>query len=140
MRSITSILLAVLVLVTSTSFRLDTHLCGGSVQSWSLFGVAAGCGMEMDRAVEKCANHAGAVLVSEPCCADHDIQFKGQELNTLVSAPLSVAVAYQPVVALLFTDHLGPVLAAAPIAASLHFWPPPLSGREVLERVSRLLI
>ena len=140
MRSFTSILLAVLVLFTSTSFRLDAHLCGGTVQSWSLFGEAAGCGMEMDRALEGCANHAGAVIAAKPCCADHALRFIGQELNTSVSAPLAAAVAHQPVVVLPLTDHLGPVLAAAHVAVLLHFRPPPLSGREVLARVQSLLI
>jgi hypothetical protein len=78
-RSISSIALALLVLLSSTSFMVGMHFCGGHVQDVALFTKAKPCMMEMK--TPPCHKQA------EPCCADETIVHKGQEFKASAAQP-----------------------------------------------------
>ena len=65
-RSISAVVLAVLVLLSSTSFMVGMHLCQGEIQNVALFSKADGC--EMEQRLPPCHRHEKA-----PCCDDETI-------------------------------------------------------------------
>jgi hypothetical protein len=85
LRSILSSTFAILVLLSSSSFMVGIHLCGGQVQNIAVFTQADGCGME--KKMPPCLRHE-----SKPCCEDetivHDAQdFKGNMSQIGIAAP-----------------------------------------------------
>ncbi len=97
LRSILSIAFAFLVLVSSTSFMVGIHRCGGQVKNVSLFNKAAGC--EKEQQVPPCHRHD-----TPPCCQDvtviHEHQdFKG-EIAQLDFSGFPVGEALQSLVVL----------------------------------------
>jgi len=62
-RTISPVLLALLVLISSTSFMVGMHLCMGDVQSVAVFAKAEGC--EKEQNLPPCHRHQTA-----PCCED----------------------------------------------------------------------
>lgn len=97
LRSILSIAFAFLVLVSSTSFMVGIHRCGGQVQNVALFTKAAGC--QQEQQVPPCHRHD-----TPPCCQDvtviHEHQdFKG-EIAQLDFSGFPIGDVLQPVVVL----------------------------------------
>jgi hypothetical protein len=87
-RTISAILLALLVLVTSTSFMVGMHLCQGEVQNVALFSKAEAC--EKEQSLPPCHRHTKA-----PCCEDETIVHRGDDFKSSpdqfhLSAPLLV--------------------------------------------------
>lgn len=78
-RSILSIALALLVLISSTSFMVGMHFCGGHVQDIALFSKAEPCMMELK--TPPCHKQA------EPCCDDETVVHKGQEFKAQAAQP-----------------------------------------------------
>lgn len=81
-RTISSIVLALLVLVSSTSFMVGVHLCMGDVQNVALFTKAPSCPNE--RQVPPCHRHT-----PDPCCEDEVLTHEAEELK-LSSASITV--------------------------------------------------
>src|SRR5688572_20623693 len=81
-RTISSILLAMLVLLSSTSFIVGMHICMGEVQNVAIFEKAEGCAME--KQLPPCHRHAKA-----PCCEDELVVHNGDELKLLELLALS---------------------------------------------------
>src|SRR5688572_20207148 len=95
-RTISSILLALLVLMSSTSFMVGVHFCMGEVQSVALFSKADGC--EEEKKLPPCHRHQSA-----PCCEDEAVVHSGDDFKTSASGVLldaisSVAIEKSPVV------------------------------------------
>ncbi len=95
-RTISAYLLALLVLMSSTSFMVGLHFCGGDVQHIALFSKAEKCAME--KVVPPCHKH-----LQEPCCADETIihegdDFKASVAKIHVAAPDFSVVEHFPVV------------------------------------------
>lgn len=65
-KAISSVLLAMLVLVSSTSFMVGMHLCRGEVQNIALFKKADAC--EQEQKLPPCHAHKTA-----PCCEDEAV-------------------------------------------------------------------
>jgi hypothetical protein len=85
-RTISAILLAFLVLVTSTSFMVGMHFCQGEVQNVALFSKAKAC--EKEQSLPPCHRHTKA-----PCCEDETIVHRGDDFKSSpgqfhVSAPV----------------------------------------------------
>jgi hypothetical protein len=87
-RSISAVLLALLVLVSSTSFIVGFHICMGEIQNVALFTKADSC--EKEKSLPPCHRHQKA-----PCCADETFFHKGDDFKASidhyhVSAPAPV--------------------------------------------------
>jgi hypothetical protein len=65
-RSISAVILAIMVLVSSTSFMVGMHLCMGEVQNIALFSKADSC--EKEESLPPCHRHTKA-----PCCEDETV-------------------------------------------------------------------
>ena len=76
-RAISSILLAILVLVSSTSFMVGLHFCKGQIQNIALFTKADGC--EKEKKLPPCHRHLKA-----PCCADKTVVHNGEDFKASV--------------------------------------------------------
>jgi hypothetical protein len=77
-RSISAVLLALLVLVSSTSFMIGMHFCMGEVQSIALFSKADSC--EKEQNLPPCHRHERA-----PCCADETVIHKGDDFKASIA-------------------------------------------------------
>ena len=117
-RSISAVLLAVLVLVSSTSFMVGMHICMGEVQNIALFGKADSC--QKEKALPACHKH-----MKPACCEDETVfheatDFKGsiEHIHIDVPAPTDIE---QPVVL------ISEVIPASPIARTQYYnYDPPL--------------
>lgn len=67
---ITSLLLALLVLLSTFSFTVETHYCGDFLMDISFIGQADDCGMEMEKK---------SFYKKKNCCKDEVITAKGQD-------------------------------------------------------------
>ncbi len=79
-KSIVSSMLALLVLVSSSSFMVNMHFCGGHVQSVSLIEDAASCPMEVQ--LPPC--HKKMAIKKSGCCEDKHVAFEGKDFNAQV--------------------------------------------------------
>lgn len=117
-RTISSILLATLVLVSSTSFMVGLHICMGEVQNVSIFSKADECDMEKN--IPPCHRK-----MQEPCCDDETIVHEGNEFKASVahiqlSAPAPVDITTPAVL-------ISEVIPAAPFARPPYYnYDPPL--------------
>ncbi len=73
-------MLALLVLVSSSSFMVNMHFCGGHVQSVSLIKEAAQCPMEVQ--LPPC--HKKMDAKKSGCCQDKHVAFEGKDFNTQI--------------------------------------------------------
>ena len=120
-RFISGILLANLILVSSTSFMIGVHRCGGHVMNIALFDKAPGC--EMSQNLPICHLH-----MKVACCEDQTIIHKGESLKISLSqvhfhAPTSLSVVHPPV----FISEVFPDNLLAQLKYS-HYDPPPRSA------------
>lgn len=83
-RSIAAVALAILVMVSSTSFMVGMHLCMGEVQNIAFFSKAEGC--EKEQSLPPCHRHTTA-----PCCEDETVIHKSDDLKAGI-AHMHVAV------------------------------------------------
>jgi len=117
-RSISAVLLAILVLVSSTSFIVGIHFCMGEMQNIALFGKAGGC--EKESALPACHKH-----MKPACCEDEAVyhegnDFKGSIEQISLAAPLAMDIEQPPVL-------LAEVIPGSPIARThYHNYDPPL--------------
>jgi len=81
LRTIVSLTLAALVLVASSSFTVNMHLCGGSVQSVSLIEKAKPCPMEVK--VPACHKQK---IKRVSCCDDEQLTYEGKDFKVLESS------------------------------------------------------
>ena len=77
-RSILSLVFAVLVLFSSSSFIVGIHLCAGHVQDIALFTHAEDCGMEA--AIPICHKPA-----SKPCCENKAVVHDGDDFKASIN-------------------------------------------------------
>lgn len=78
-RAIGSILLAWLVLMSSTSFIVGIHLCMGGVENVSFMAHADAC--EMEKQQPPCHQSA-----PEPCCADETVIHDSSDFKSALSS------------------------------------------------------
>jgi hypothetical protein len=122
-RAISSILLAFLVLVSSTSFMVGIHLCAGEVQNVALFAKAEGC--EMEKSQPPCHRHMKA-----PCCEDEtvihssdDVKSSVFHVNIMAPAPVDMD---QPLVL------ISEVIPTAPFSRIKYYnYDPPLRSYDI---------
>ena len=117
-RSISAVLLALLVLVSSTSFMVGVHLCMGEVQNIALFGKADSC--EKEQSLPPCHRHTKV-----PCCDDETVIHEADDFKA------SVAHYHVPVPAPMDIEQplilISEVIPTAPLACfRYHNYDPPL--------------
>ncbi len=81
LHKIASVSLAFIVLLSSFSFTVNKHICGGKVANTTLFVSADTCGMEMNVCEKDSSNSKEASIQKEPCCKDISTTLQGQENN-----------------------------------------------------------
>lgn len=117
-RSISAVLLAILVLVSSTSFMVGMHICMGEVQNITLFGKADSC--QKERALPACHKH-----MKPACCEDAVVYHEASDLKASVQhvhidAPVAVDVVHALV-------PIGEVIPAAEVSRTQYYnYDPPL--------------
>lgn len=74
-RTISSIVLSLLVIVSSSSFMVGIHLCSGNIQDVALFTKANSCANE--KKMPPCHKQE-----STPCCEDQAIIHEGQDIKS----------------------------------------------------------
>ena len=77
-RSISATLLAVLVLVSSTSFTVGMHFCMGEVKNIALFGKAESC--QREKALPACHKH-----MKPACCKDEVVYHEGTDFKASIA-------------------------------------------------------
>lgn len=78
-QKISSIFMALLVFLSTTSFMVDKHYCGDMLVDVSLFTHAKTCGME----VQKPSGSSECEITTKSCCSDETLIIKGSdELKT----------------------------------------------------------
>lgn len=75
LRTISSIILCLLVIISSTNFMVGIHLCSGNVQDIALFEKADSCPNE--KKMPPCHRHE-----SKPCCEDQTIIHESQDIKS----------------------------------------------------------
>lgn len=117
-RTISAIVLALLVLVSSTSFMIGMHFCMGEVQNIAFLSKADGC--EKEQQLPPCHRHTKA-----PCCEDETVIHKGDNFNTAAAHSHFIAPAptdiEQPLVL------ISEIIPAAPASRTRYYnYDPPL--------------
>jgi hypothetical protein len=79
LHQITAFSLALIVLVSSVSFTVNKHICGGKVANTTLFVSADNCGMDMAICETKPASSKSS-LEKEPCCKDVSEFVQGNDI------------------------------------------------------------
>jgi hypothetical protein len=77
-RKITALLLAVLTLASSSTFSLDLHFCGGTLESVSLITDSEPCAMQ--KGIPPCHKKMAA-----SCCENHSYLHDGDEFSYQLS-------------------------------------------------------
>lgn len=122
-RAISAILLAVLVLVSSTSFMIGMHVCMGKVQNVALFEKADGC--ERERTLPPCHRHLKA-----PCCEDETVIHEGDDFKASAAhfhtvAPVPVDVEQPSVL-------IAEVIPSSPLSRVQYYnYDPPLLSPDI---------
>lgn len=70
-----SFCLALIVLLSTVSFTVDSHYCGGILVDSSLFGHVETCGME----VQQQSTSSKCDISKKDCCNDEQVIVKGQD-------------------------------------------------------------
>jgi hypothetical protein len=130
--TISSLFLATLVLLASSSFFVDVHTCGGAVKAVAILDKADGCGHQ---ALPPC--HRAAM---KGCCENeqvvHESQvIKGEAAIVTLPALTSIDIIHNTIV----LAEIIPAITINPISYfSDH--PPALQGRDIIISVQSFLI
>lgn len=117
-RSISAVLFAILVLISSTSFTVGMHLCMGKVENIALFGKAESC--QREKALPACHKHMRPACCDDELVSHEGTAFKASVEKIHVVAPASVDIE-QPVVL------ISEVIPTSPITSIQHYnYDPPL--------------
>lgn len=119
-----SIALALLLLVSTTSWKVEKHYCLGHIVDISFFTPADGCGMEMES-----STGTTAFETEDSCCSDVTIVMQGQD-DLSISYPDFTLDQQQFLVA--FTYSYFKVLQVETFQPVKHtYYPPPLIVKDI---------
>lgn len=130
--TISSLLLAALVLMASSSFYVGVHYCGGTVKEVAFLNKADGCGHQQ---LPPCHRKA-----MEGCCDDEQLIHESQDIN---GATVKILL---PVLS--STDVIHNTLVVAEIIPTAYVFPtsyftdhpPALSGHDIIISIQSFLI
>lgn len=120
-RSISSILLAVLVLMASSSFYVDVHVCGGSVKAVAFLEQADGCG---HATLPPCH-----LALMKGCCENESIVHKGDDFKTYSS---EITITTSPFVDVVLPSILLAEIIPSALVVNTHYrnYDPPLRSTD----------
>ncbi len=72
---ISSVYLALIVLLSTVSFTIDSHYCGDTLVDSSLFGHVETCGMDKQLSRNDCQSE----VQDDSCCSDKQLVVEGQD-------------------------------------------------------------
>lgn len=132
LRTISSLLLAALVLMASSSFYVGVHSCGGTVNAIAFLNEADGCGHQQ---LPPCHRKA-----MEGCCDDEQIVHQSQDLKTTATTVSLTAISYSPIIHhTVILSEIIPTVELNPVAYfSDH--PPALTGNDIIVSIQSFLI
>ncbi len=134
LRSILSVSLALLVLISSSSFTVNMHLCGGHVQSVSVIEKATPCAMEL----AKTPSCHKAMAKKKSCCTEDHITFEGKNFKSHELTSLHLLQSFWVVELPLISSLNVPVASATEFHLSQYS--PPLIDRDITVQVQSFLI
>lgn len=131
-RTISAVILSLLVLVSSTSFMVGFHFCMGEIEEIALFSKAEGC--QKEKSLPPCHRH-----IKVPCCEDEVVfheasAFKAsiEQVHFETSAPIDIE---QPLIL------ISEIIPAAPIARIQYYnYDPPLRPSDLTVKHQVFLI
>ncbi len=133
MKSFAAIFLAFQILLSSLSFNMGFHYCGGKMVNASLFGKAAGCEHAQRQGTKPCPLHKtpGNGISQKGCCQDATIFVQGQGHPTN-SLDASLELKPHPVFAAAFVAaFIQPLFSQAAFVPKFQFYSPPLIERDM---------
>lgn len=132
LRSISAVVLALLVLISSTSFKVGIHLCMGDVQNVSFFSRAAGC--EKQQSLPPCHRQT-----KTRCCDDETVIHKADDLKaSIAQMPVAVGAPMDLEKPLILISEIIP---AAPVSrSSYRNYDPPLPSDDLTVELQVFLI
>lgn len=131
LRTLSSLLLATLVLMASSSFYVGVHYCGGTVNAIAFLDQADGCGHHQ---FPPCHRKA-----MEGCCNDAQVSHEPQELKAEASTVIPPLSATAIVHRTILITKIIPAANPNPVPYfSDH--PPALSGHDIVITKQSLLI
>ena len=129
-KTILSITLAALVLVSSTSFMVGLHLCGGKIQNIALFSKADNC----SKTLKGCD---GPMMAG--CCEDETVvhkadDFKSSNNEVQLNVPIPLIVDFPPIV-------ISQIIPAAPFISDRYSnYDPPIRSSDIIVEFRTFLI
>ncbi|MBL7872406.1 MAG: hypothetical protein JNM78_12390 [Cyclobacteriaceae bacterium] len=133
-RTILCSLLALLVLISSSSFMVNMHLCGGHVQSISVIEKATACAMELAK-TPPCHK---SMAKKKSCCTEDHIIFEGKHFKLQDETSLQLLQSSWVVELPLISSLLVPVTSVT--ESHLTQYSPPLIDRDITVQVQSFLI
>lgn len=138
-KSIASLILAALVLASSTTFSVGLHVCRGHVHNIAVMQKAQPCGMELMAAELGFADEDCALAGGMKCCEDRTLSFEGTEYQ--YKTPTTVVLPDVTTVSAVMPSLLSQI---APLPSSVFqshdSYKPPLLHRDVTVLVQSFLI
>ncbi|MCK6616325.1 MAG: hypothetical protein L6Q51_01640 [Cyclobacteriaceae bacterium] len=132
LRTISSLLLATLVLMASSSFYVGVHYCGGAVKTVAFLDEADGCGHQQ---LPLCHRKA-----MEGCCDDEQLVHESQDINGTTVTILLPALSSTDVIH--NTLVVAEIIPTATVSPTSYFTdhPPALSGHDIIITKQSFLI
>ncbi|MBX2968451.1 MAG: hypothetical protein KF803_03695 [Cyclobacteriaceae bacterium] len=132
LRTISSLLLAALVLMASSSFYVGVHVCGGAVKAIAFLNEADGCGHQ-----ELPPCHRKAM---KGCCNDEQVIHESQELKaSSTSITLPVISTSDIIHNTAILAEIIPAVHTTPITY-IDDHPPTLTGNKIIISIQSFLI
>lgn len=131
-RTISSLLLAALVLLASSSFYVGVHSCGGTVKAVAFLNDADGCGHNQ---LPPCHRKA-----MEGCCDDEQITHQSQDLKANATVVSLTDISSSPIIH--HTVVLSEIIPTVELNPVSYFsdHPPALTGNDILVSIQSFLI
>lgn len=131
-RTISSLLLAALVLIASSSFYVGVHYCGGTVKAVAFLNQADGCG---HRELPPCHRKA-----MEGCCNDEQVIHESQDINGVtVNILLPVLSSTDVIHNTLVVAEIIPTASVSPTSYFTDH-PPAHTGHDIIISIQSFLI
>lgn len=138
-KTIASVILAVLVLVSSTTFTVGLHVCRGHVHNIAVMQKAQPCAMERMAAELGFADEACGMTGKMTCCEDRTLSFEGTDYQYKAPTTLTLQdVTTVPAVLPFLLSLVSPPQSA--VYTSFDSYKPPLLHRDVTILVQSFLI
>tara|TARA_R110002126_G_scaffold68457_1_gene173410 strand:- start:531 stop:911 length:381 start_codon:yes stop_codon:yes gene_type:complete len=117
--------MALLVLLSTVSFTVESHYCGDILVDSSLFGHVETCGME----VQQKPSSSECNITKKDCCSDEQITIKGQE--TLKTSFDKIEKSQQIFVAVFIHTYINLFFEPQTDFNSFKNYSPPLLVRDI---------